>query len=174
MASLTLASLNFPNGVSINAPETVRYLAQRMRQQGVKPELEVFDVGMINFAKTLISEGLLTPPYYFNIILGNIDGLQADVSHLTFALNLLPDQSLVSVGGIGRYQFQANALGMVVADGIRVGLEDNLWAKWEPTKLPASNADLIDSCLQVAGALGRAIATPLEVRARLGLKRTVG
>jgi 3-keto-5-aminohexanoate cleavage enzyme len=129
MASLTLGSMNFPNGPSINAPETARYLARRMKERGVKPELEVFDVGMINFAKTLISEGLLIPPYYFNIILGNIDGLQARASQLTFALGLVPDQSLVSVGGIGRFQFEANVLGMVTADGIRIGLEDNLWAK---------------------------------------------
>ena len=169
MASLTLGSLNFPRGVSINAPETVRYLAQRMKQRGIKPELEVFDVGMISFAKALINEGLLTPPYYFNIILGNIDGLEASASHLAFALSLLPDQSLVSVGGIGRYQFEATALGMVAADGIRVGLEDNLWAEWEPTKVPASNAGLIDSCLQVAKALGRDIATPLELREQLAL-----
>lgn len=169
MASLTLGSLNFPSGVSINAPETIRYLAQRMKQRGIKPELEVFDVGMISFAKALINEGLLTPPYYFNIILGNMDGLEASATHLAFALSLLPDQSLVSVGGIGRYQFEATALGMVAADGIRVGLEDNLWAAWEPTKVPASNAGLIDSCLRVANALGRAIAKPLELREQLAL-----
>lgn len=169
MASLTLGSLNFPSGVSINAPETVRYLAQRMKQRGIKPELEVFDVGMISFAKALINEGLLTPPYYFNIILGNMDGLEASATHLAFALSLLPDQSLVSVGGIGRYQFEATALGMVAADGIRIGLEDNLWAEWEPTKVPASNAGLIDSCLRVANALGRAIAKPLELREQLAL-----
>ena len=90
---------------------------------------------------------------------------------LTFALGLVPDQSLVSVGGIGRFQFEANVLGMVTADGIRIGLEDNLWAKWEPSKIPASNAGLIDSCRRVADALGRHIATPLEVRKKLGLNR---
>ncbi len=169
MASLTLGSVNFTNGVSVNAPDTIRYLAHRMKQQAVKPELEVFDIGMIEFARVLISEGLLTPPFYFNLILGNISGLQAKAEHLGFALSCLPDQSIVSVGGIGRNQIDANALGITVADGIRTGLEDNLWTTWEPAKIPASNIDLVNASLRMAKAFGRIIADPFKVRERLGL-----
>jgi 3-keto-5-aminohexanoate cleavage enzyme len=169
MASLTLGSVDFPSGVSVNAPDTVRYLAQRMKQQGVKPELEVFDIGMIEFAKALISEDLLAPPFYFNLILGNVSGLQARPEHLEFALRCLPDDSIVSVGGIGRNQMEASALGTMMADGIRTGLEDNLWAAWEPAKVPASNADLIAASLKFAAALSRDVAEPLQVRKRLRL-----
>jgi uncharacterized protein (DUF849 family) len=171
MASLTLGSVNFPNGVSVNAPETVRYLAQRMKQQGVKPELEVFDIGMIEFAKVLISEGLLAPPFYFNLILGNVSGLRAKPEHVEFALRCLPDESIVSLGGIGRSQVEASALGTTMADGIRTGLEDNLWAAWDPVKVPASNSELVTASVKLAEAIHRDVAEPLQVRKRLRLDR---
>jgi uncharacterized protein (DUF849 family) len=170
MASLTLGSVNFPNGVSVNAPDTIRYLARRMKEQAVKPELEVFDIGMIEFARTLINQSELTPPFYFNLILGNISGLQATTEHLGFALSCLPAHSIVSVGGIGRDQINASALGIIAADGIRTGLEDNLWASLEPTKVPATNSQLVSAGLRLANALGRSIADLPTVRERLGLK----
>jgi uncharacterized protein (DUF849 family) len=169
MASLTLGSVNFPNGVSINALDTIRYLAQRMKQQGVKPELEVFDIGMIECAKALIAEGLLSPPFYFNLILGNVSGLQARPEHVESALRCLPDESIVTMGGIGRSQVEATALGAMMADGVRTGLEDNLWAAWDPVKVPASNIELITASLKFAEALGRDVAEPLQVRKRLRL-----
>ena len=169
MASLTLGSVNFPAGVSVNAPDTIRYLARRMQEQGVKPELEIFDLGMIEFARTLIGEGLLTPPYAFNIILGNISGLQATVQHLGMALGQLPEASIVCIGGIGKSQFRANALGVTAADGIRVGLEDNLWVIEGGHKVPATNQGLVEAAFRVAGALRREIASPLEAREILGL-----
>jgi len=169
MASLTLGSVNFPNGVSVNEPETVRYLACRMKQKGIKPELELFDVSMIEFAHVLISEGLLLPPFYFNLILGNISGLQATAEQLGVAMGCLPAQSIISVGGIGRSQRDANALGIAAADCVRVGLEDNLWASWEPIKKPATNSLLVNRTVRMARTLGRAIADPISVRKQLGL-----
>ena len=70
--SLTLSSLNFNKEASINSPEVIRALARVMLEDNIKPELEVFDLGMINDAKYLIRKGLIKPPYYFNLILGNI------------------------------------------------------------------------------------------------------
>lgn len=169
MASLTLGSLNFVSGASVNAPDTIRYLVDQMNLNEVKPELEVFDIGMIEFAKTLIVEGRLTPPYYFNLILGNIGALQATVHHLGFAMSILPDHSIISVGGIGRYQASANALGLAGAHGVRVGLEDNLWADWA-TKAPASNRMLVKSISNAAAALNRKISSASETRARLGIR----
>jgi 3-keto-5-aminohexanoate cleavage enzyme len=169
MASLTLGSLNFAGGASLNAPDTIRYLAGEMQANCVKPELEVFDLGMIEFAKVLIGEGLIAPPFYFNIILGNVAGLRADIDHLSFAMQSLPDESIVSVGGIGRTQLHANALGAVAADGVRVGLEDNLWSDWK-RKTPATNAGLVERIAAVARAVGREIASPSQVREMLGLR----
>lgn len=169
-ASLTLGSLNFVNGAGVNAPDTIRYLVDQMNLNGVKPELEVFDVGMIEFAKVLIKEGRLVSPYYFNIILGNIDGLQATAQHLGFAMSTLPDHSIVSVGGIGRFQAAANALGLAVAHGVRVGLEDNLWMGWK-TRTPADNPSLVKRISTAACALNREISSPVQTRELLGLTK---
>src|SRR3989338_8894372 len=78
MASLTLSSLNFNKTASINSPDTIKGLAKKMLEKNIKPELEVFDIGMINYAKYLISKDLLSPQYYFNLLLGNIACAQAD------------------------------------------------------------------------------------------------
>ncbi len=78
MASLTLSSLNFNRQASINEPDMIQALAGAMQQRGILPELEVFDAGMINYARYLEKKRLLGPPYYFNLILGNIACAQAD------------------------------------------------------------------------------------------------
>jgi len=168
MASLTLGSLNFPTAASVNAPDTIRFLADRMRECAVKPELEVFDVGMIEFARTLIGEGRLSAPFYFNLLLGNVGSLACSVQHLGFALSQLPQPAIVSIGGIGRDQAAANALGVVAADGVRVGLEDNLWSSWSP-RSPATNLQGVERVARLAAEVGRTVASAAYTRATLGL-----
>lgn len=168
MASLTLGSLNFSQEASLNAPDTIRQLARRMKEHGIRPELEVFDLGMLNFAKILIEQGLIEPPFYFNLILGNPSSAQASLLHLGTLVAELPPQSTWCVGGIGRYQSTANALGLAIGHGVRTGLEDNLWLDAQRTQL-ASNVQLVERIAQQAQALGRPLATPREVRHRLGL-----
>lgn len=168
MASLTLGSLNFITGASINAPDTIRRLVDLMNETGVKPELEIFDLGMIEFAKVLIGEGRLQPPYYFNFLLGNIGGLQATMQHVGFALSNLPPDSIVSLAGIGKFQGGATALGAVGCDGVRTGLEDNLWAD-QRTKEPATNQMLTRRIADVCKLLGRPVSTAAQSRSRLGL-----
>ena len=89
---------------------------------------------------------------------------------LATILSELPAQTIWSLGGIGRFQARSNALGVVMGDGVRVGLEDNLWWDLERTKL-ATNAELVQRIVCQAEALNRTIATPLEARARLGLTK---
>lgn len=170
MASLTLGSMNFATSASINEPKMITQLATIMLAEGIKPELEIFDAGMVNFAKILIDKGLLTPPFYFNILLGNPSTAQATLLQLATILSELPAQTIWSLGGIGRFQARSNALGVVMGDGVRVGLEDNLWWDLERTKL-ATNAELVQRIVCQAEALNRTIATPLEARARLGLTK---
>ncbi len=169
MASLTLSSLNFASEASLNPPQTIMRLASIMQERGIRPELEVFDLGMVNFAKILIDKGLLQPPFYFNILLGNAASAQASLLHLGALVADLPPQSIWSVGGIGRFQTQAVALGVALGHGIRTGLEDNLWLDQERSK-PASNAQLLARAVALAKAQDRAIATAAEVRSRLGLE----
>jgi len=168
MASLTLGSVNFATGASINLPDDIRRLTDRMNDAGVKPELEVFDLGMIEFAKVLIREGRLKPPYYVNLLLGNISGLQATPLHLGTALAALPDGAIISTGGIGRHQLTATTLGAVSCDGVRIGLEDNLWA--DANRTPATNEGAVQRIRDLCVTLGRPVATAVETRAKLGLR----
>jgi 3-keto-5-aminohexanoate cleavage enzyme len=149
MASLTLSSLNFSRSASINEPDTIIRLAARMYEQGIVPELEIFDVGMLNYALHLIDHGHLRPPYYFNIILGNLASAQVDALHFSAILRDLPKESLWSVGGIGSYQLKANALSLMHGGGARTGLEDNIWYD-EGRQQLATNIDLVRRCVKLA------------------------
>ena len=169
MASLTLASLNFMQSASVNAPDTIRRLARRMLERGIKPELEVFDLGMANFARVLLAEGLLAAPLYVNVLLGNVAGGQADLLQLAAILSALPPDCIVSVAGLGRFQLGANGLGLLVADGVRVGLEDNIWMD-QARSVHATNAGLVQRVVQQAALFERPLQERAALRARLGLQ----
>ncbi len=168
MASLTLSSVNFNKIASINSPETIMGLAEKMQEKGIKPELEIFDVGMVNYAHYLIKKELITPPYYFNIILGNIAAAQAKMLHLGLIVSELPENSYWSVAGVGSRQKDMNALGTIMGDGIRIGLEDNIWLN-ESENILATNYTLLERAVKIAEILERPLATPDEVRQMLNL-----
>jgi 3-keto-5-aminohexanoate cleavage enzyme len=173
MASLTLSSVNFNKTASINSPDMIMRLADKMQTNGIKPELEIFDLGMVNFAHYLITKGLLEPPYYFNILLGNIAAAQAKLLHLGVIVSELPEDSVFCVAGIGNAQADMNALGIVMGHGARVGLEDNVWYDTGRTSL-ATNSMLVERAISVATTLGREVATPSDVRKLLKLQAPVG
>jgi 3-keto-5-aminohexanoate cleavage enzyme len=167
-ASLTLSSLNFNKEASVNSPEMIQRLALKMLENGIKPELEAFDVGMINYAKYLIHKGLLKPPYYFNLIVGNIACAQASLLHLGLMINELPEGSIWSVGGVGDSQLQANVLALTVGGGVRIGIEDNIWYDAGRTVL-ATNCSLITRIINIAKDLGREPYHPDELRGLFGI-----
>lgn len=168
MASLTLSSLNFNKIASINSPDVIKGLASKMLDRGIKPELEVFDLGMINYARYLIRKGFLMPPFYFNIILGNVACAQAKPLHLGLILEEIPDNSVVTVGGIGNFQHSMNIMGIIFANGARVGLEDNIYFDIERRKL-ATNLEMVERITNQIDALGYKIASPEYVREHLEL-----
>lgn len=169
MASLTLSSLNFNNVASLNAPQMIQSLAERMNEAGIKPELEAFDVGMVNYAKYLIHKDILHPPFCFSLIFGNIACAQADFLTMGLMLNSLPEQSITQFGGIGKYQFLVNSIAVAAGFGVRVGLEDNYWFDENRTRL-ASNAMLLTRIRTLAETSGREIMSAKELRSRLHLK----
>lgn len=169
MGSLTLSSLNFAQSPSVNSPEMIQALAKAMLERGILPELEVFDLGMINYGRYLESKGLLQPPHYFNILLGNIAGAQGDLLSAGLLLRDLPAQSLWSIGGIGDTQLTANMLALSVGGGVRVGLEDNIWYDRGRRTL-ARNAELLGRVHRIAATLERRIMQPGEVRRLLDLE----
>lgn len=166
--SLTLSSLNFNKQASVNSPELIQALAKKMMENGIRPELEAFDLGMINYGKYLIRKGLIKPPYYFNLILGNIACAQANMLSLGLMINELPEDSFWGVGGVGDFQLPMNAMAIVAGGGVRVGLEDNIWYDEDRTRL-ASNRDLVERVLEIAKALGREPYTQKETRDLLGV-----
>lgn len=170
MASLTLGSLNFLHEMSCNSLEMIERLAARMAEEGIKPEFEVFDLGMVNVVHWLIKRGLASPPYYFNILLGNLATAQAKASHLGAIVGELPKDSVWSVGGIGRYQSCAILYGIAEGHGVRIGIEDNIWLDSERTQL-ATNLDLVKRVCAISEAIGRTISTPEQTRALLRLSR---
>jgi uncharacterized protein (DUF849 family) len=170
MASLTLSSLNFNKQTSVNTPQMIQDLAKKMADRGIKPELEVFDIGMINYSRYLAKKRLIEPPFAFNLILGNIACAQADILHAGIMLRELPPDSLFNIGGIGGWQLKMNILAVLEGGGARVGLEDNIYFDERRTKL-ATNAALVDRIVHLAGALNRTVMKPSELRSKLQLQQ---
>ncbi|MEZ4802421.1 MAG: 3-keto-5-aminohexanoate cleavage protein [Gelidibacter sp.] len=168
MGSLTLSSLNFNTQASINSPQMVQDLARVMKENEVVPELEVFDNGMINYAKYLEVKKLIQPPYYFNLLFGNIACAQADLLHTGVMINDLPKNSYWSLAGIGNNQLKMNSLSIAVGGGVRVGLEDNIWYDSSRTRL-ATNLEMIQRVHIIAEANEREIMTPEEFRTKMNL-----
>lgn len=173
MGSLTLSSLNFNRQASINEPEMIQSLAREMLTRGILPELEAFDAGMINYANYLQKKGLLKPPHYFNLIIGNIACAQADMLHVGVMIKDLPENSYWSLGGIGNAQLPMNMVAIALGGGVRVGLEDNIWFDAGRKKL-ASNADFLRRIHHVMDAAGRNLMTASEMRTRLNLLPGLG
>jgi 3-keto-5-aminohexanoate cleavage enzyme len=173
MGSLTLSSLNFNKIASINSPDMIQSLADKMNKLGIVPELEAFDAGMINYAKYLIKKGLLEPPYYFNLLLGNIACAQADILYAGLMIRDLPENSIWSIAGIGNDQLKMNSVAIAIGGGVRVGLEDNIWYDSERTKL-ARNIDLIKRIHIIADANGRKVMSSEEFRRKMNLEKGYG
>jgi len=165
---LTLSSVNFNREASVSSPDMIQALAREMRHRGVLPELEAFDAGMVNYAKYLERKGLLEPPHYFNLLLGNIACAQADLLHAGVMVRDLPPNSLWSLAGIGDAQLMVNSIAIAANGGVRVGLEDNIWYDPGRTRL-ARNADLVRRIHRLAESNERKIMTPGELRKLLNL-----
>ncbi|MCB0646247.1 MAG: 3-keto-5-aminohexanoate cleavage protein [Saprospiraceae bacterium] len=161
MGSLTLSSMNFVQQASVNTPEMITKLAMKMKELGISPELEVFDLGMINYAKYLASKGLIQTPFYFNIIFGNIAGIQADLSSMGVAIQNLPENSYWSFGGLGKSQLTANSIAIASGGGVRVGLEDNLYYDKNRLKT-ATNIELLERVNRLAEMHERACMPPAQ------------
>ena len=168
MGSLTLSSLNFNRTASMNAPSMVQDLARVMKERGIVPELEAFDVGMINYAKYLEQKGLLEPPFYFNLLLGNIACAQANLLHAGMMINELPEKSHWSLAGIGNAQLKMNSVAIAMGGGVRVGIEDNIWLDNDRTRL-ATNLNLLKRIHVIAKSNERKVMSSSELRKLLKL-----
>ncbi len=162
MASLTTGSINFGNEVFLNPIPLVEGLAKEMLQKGIKPEIEVFDVSMLEQGIRLIEKGLIQPPAHFQFVLGVPGALAATERNLRFLVEGLPANSTWTIAAIGRHQFPIAELAMKMGGHVRVGMEDNIYL--EKGTLAKSNAELVQKIVCMASEVGRPIATSKEAR----------
>jgi len=167
ICSLDIGSVNFPGQAFINPPHWGETAAKRMLDLGVKPEIEIFDVGHISQALNLASQGLFKDPLYFQLCMGVRWGIEATPENLIFLINKLPTNARWSVLGIGKWQLPMIAMGILLGGNIRVGFEDNIYLR--KGVLAESNAQLVEMAVDLARGLQREVATPDEARKILGI-----
>jgi 3-keto-5-aminohexanoate cleavage enzyme len=167
MASLTTGSVNFPNSVYANSPDLIESLAADMKRLNIKPEMEIFDVSMINNALALVKNNLVDPPLHFDFVLGLKGALPATIENLVHLKNSIPLDDTWTVAGIGSAQLTMAAYAILMGGHVRVGLEDNIF--FQKGDL-ASNERLVERVVDFTKILGRPVATPDEARELLNLQ----
>ena len=168
IASLDCGTINFDNAnyVYIQTPNMLRAMAARYAEIGVKPEMEVFDLGHLRFANQMVSEGLIKGPPMYQVCLGIPWGAGADSATMTAMVGQLPRDAFWSGFGISRTQMPMAAQAMLLGGNVRVGLEDNLYLE---KGVPASNAQLVEKAVRIIRDLGGQICDADQARERLGL-----
>jgi len=169
ICSLDCGTLNFGGGneIYISTPAYLKAMAEQVKAWGVKPELEVFDLGHIRFARAMIDAGLIEDPPLFQICLGIPWGAGADTATMMAMRDALPDGALWAGFGISRMEMPMVAQAVVLGGNVRVGLEDNLYLD---KGVLASNGQLVERAVEIVERLGARVLTPQEARAKLGLK----
>jgi 3-keto-5-aminohexanoate cleavage enzyme len=167
MATLNPCSMTFATGEFRNPPDDVRRLAARMRELGVKPELEIYDTGHLEVALALREEGLLAEPLQFSIVLGVKGGMAADPANLVHLVARLPSDCQWQAIGIGRANLPMTAIGLAMGGNARTGMEDTLMVS---RGVPAeSNAQLVERLVAVSRSLEREPADSESARKLLSL-----
>lgn len=169
MASLTTGTVNFGEDVFYNSLPLVRQFARAMLDKEIRPELEIFDSGMIANALRLLKEDLLQEPLHFNLVLGVPGGAAGTLKNLMHMVESLPAKSTWCASGIGAAQLPLTTMAILLGGHVRVGLEDNIY--YRRGELSQGNAPLVARAARLAGELGRLLATPSEARHILNLER---
>jgi len=168
MATLDAGTCNFGgDDIFVNTEHTISQFAQKMIELGVKPEIEVFDKGMLDMAIRLQKKGFIKTPMHFNFVMGVNGGIAATPRDLVFMEGSIPAGSTYTVSGVGRSEFQMAAMAIIMGGHVRVGFEDNVYI--EKGILAKSNSELVEKVVRLANELGRKIATPNDARKILGL-----
>lgn len=167
ICSLDVATMNFGKHAFINTPDHIEQIAKAVRAAGVKPELEVFDLGHLALARHLYGKGLFAEPPFFQFCLGVPWGAPATVETMQTMKSMIPPGSNWSAFGVGSQQFPMVALAIVLGGQVRVGLEDNLYMA--KGVLAEGNAPLVERTVRIVRDLGAEVATPADARKMLGL-----
>ena len=155
-----------PGMVYENSPQFLEFLAEVFKETGVKPEIEVFEAGMISNALYLQNKGFIQPPLHFDFVLGVPGAMAGTVKNLVFLSESIPADSTWMVAGIGKAEIPLAREAIAMGGHVRVGLEDNLYLT---DGSPASNPKLVEKVVAMAKDSGREIASPDEARSLLSL-----
>jgi 3-keto-5-aminohexanoate cleavage enzyme len=167
MATLNPCSMSFGAGEFRNPPAQVRRLAARMRELGVKPELEIYDTGHLDACLRLRDEGLLDEPLQFSIVLGVAGGMAATPENLLTMVGRLPEGSVWQVIAIGRENLRLTAIGLALGGNARAGLEDALYLR--KGELSPGNLPLVERTIALARDLDLSITSVGETEQLLDL-----
>ena len=167
ICSLDVATMNFGQTAMVNVPAHLQKMATMIREAGVKPELEVFDLGHIELSKRLIADGYIDNPPFLQLCTGIPWGAPATTEAMLAMRNALPPGAIWSAFGISRHQFPMVAQAMILGGHVRVGLEDNLYLS--RGILAPGNTPLVERAVAIIQALGGQVATPAEARTILAL-----
>lgn len=167
VASFDAGSINLGGSVFMNSPEFLQQAAEKMRAAGVKPELEIFELGMLLTCLRMRDEGKLDEPLHFQLVLGTPWGAPATPRSLIYLHEYIPADATWSVIGIGKGHLPMSLMAMVMGGHIRVGMEDNIY--YSRGVLAKTNAQFVERIVRLAREYGREVATPDEARRILKL-----
>ena len=167
ICSLDVATMNFGKHAFINVPEHIERIARAAHAVGVKPELEIFDLGHAALAQDLYKKGLFSDPVWFQLCLGIPWGAPATTEAMLAMKQMIPQGGNWSAFGISAQQFPMVAQAVILGGHVRVGLEDSLYlARGE---LSPGNAPMVERAARIVRELGAEVATPTQARSILGL-----
>jgi 3-keto-5-aminohexanoate cleavage enzyme len=162
MATLNAGSCNFGDDVFVNTRPMIREIARRIRERGIVPEIEVYEVGHLDTILDLAAAGDVELPAHFQFVMGVKGAIAARPAHLRYLVSNLPPGCTFTVAGVGRHQFPMAELAVELGGNVRVGLEDNIYLS--RGVLAKGNAELVARAAEIVRAAGRAVATPAEAR----------
>jgi len=170
MCSYDPGTMNWANSyVFLNEPKFLEQLGTKTLELGIKPELEIFDAGMIGNVNFYLAKGFLQKPCHIQFVLGVAGGMPGNAESLAYLLPKIPEGSTWSITGIGKSHLPCVLLGLAEgADGLRVGLEDNIFFS---KGVLATNAQLVERTIKLAELAGREIATAEEAREIMSIKK---
>ncbi|KAF0196351.1 MAG: hypothetical protein FD169_968 [Bacillota bacterium] len=169
MATLSTGTVNFGADIFLNTQEYMEKIARAIQENGVKAEVEVFEVGMIQNALNLVKKGLLSEPVHFDFVMGVPGALPGTPKNLMHLIESIPQNATWTVAGIGRAELPLAVMSIVLGGHVRVGFEDNIF--YSRGVLAKSNAELVARIVRIAKECGREVATPNETRRMLGIKQ---
>ncbi|VDC22370.1 3-keto-5-aminohexanoate cleavage protein [Pseudogemmobacter humi] len=168
ICSLDIAAMNFGDQMFLNSIPDLKVMARLIREAGVMPELEAFDLGHLGIISHFLAKDIVASPPLVQIGLGVLGGASPDAHSMSALVRMLPAGAAWAMFGVGRHQFPVATQAMLMGGHVRVGLEDNLWL--EDGVLAESNAALVAKMVSIMRLLDRRPATTAEARAILGLR----